>query len=289
MNYLWHLIYMASIYSMLTVTLDILVGHLGLLVLCQSAFFASGAYTGALLMLRCGLSFPAAAVTAALVSTITATLVSVVARRLRSDAVVLASFSFLLLLIDLLKNLKQLTGGLDGIVDIPGLGVWLKKLDSHPGQALFAVCCAILTWLIAHRFSSGISGRFLHALRDDPHAAVGLGIQPLHVYARAFGLTGCISGLSGVLYASYATYINPNVFGSDTSILLISMVLVGGASTRMGPILGTLILLAMPEIIRTLGGGISAIGAINYIVMGLILVAFAVFRPKGILGGYEFR
>jgi branched-chain amino acid transport system permease protein len=73
------------------------------------------------------------------------------------------------------------------------------------------------------------------------------------------------------------------------ALTLTAMVLIGGAAKALGPVLGAAVILAIPELVRALGGGSTEVGAFNYLVMGAALILFAVFRPRGILGGYEFR
>ena len=289
MSYLLHLCFITSIYAILSVSLDILVGHLGLLVLCQSAFFAVGSYGFAIALLKVGAPFPAAALCGIVASAGTAATIAIVARRLRGDAVILASFALLLLLGDLLKNLRAITGGLDGLAGIPSPQLGPFQITTIWAQSLAALGLALLCWWLTHAFTRGPYGRFLHALRDDTYAAVGLRVKPLGVYVRTFTIAGAMAGLAGVLYASYASYINPNVFGPDTSILIIAMVLVGGAATRFGPIAGAVLLLTVPEVVRFAGGETAIVGSVNYIAMGTALVAFATLRPRGLLGGYEFQ
>ena len=139
MSYLWHLCFIVSIYAMLSVSLDILVGHLGLLVLCQSAFFAVGSYGFAIALLKIGVPFPAAALCGIAASAGTAATVAIVARRLRGDAVVLASFALLLLLGDLLKNLRAITGGLDGLAGIPSPQLGPFRITTIWAQSLTAL------------------------------------------------------------------------------------------------------------------------------------------------------
>ena len=289
MNYFFHILFLLGIYVILTVSLDILVGHLGLLVLCHSAFFAVGAYVSAYAMLNAGWPFVMAACLGVLATVMFSIPVALTAMRLRGDAIVLGSFSLLLITVDLLKNLRGITGGLDGLRDIPPmrLGVW--SITSIPAQAIFVVLVAVVCWLSIGRITCSAQRYFLHALRDDPHAAVGLRAFSASLYLRSFALASGVAGLAGAFYATYMTYINPNVFGADQAITLTTMVLIGGASKPLGPILGAAVVLSIPEFVRTLGGGSAEVGAMNYAVMGIVLILFAAFRPRGILGGYEFK
>lgn len=289
MNYIWHLCVILCVYAMLSLSLDILVGHLGLLVICQSAFFALGAYIYAIMILRFGLPVAVAVASGIIGSATVSVAIALIARRLRGDAVVLGSFAFLLLLGDILKNCRNVTGGLDGLAGIPSIIGANPQFFSIRNQSILALVLLAISYALVFAMTQGPYSRFLHALRDDAKVAVGLRIQPVTVYIRSFAVAGAIAGLSGILYANYASYINPNIFAMDTSILIMAMVLVGGAGTRFGPILGVVILLAVPEGVRIAGGGIDIIGSVNYIIMGTVLIIFSILRPRGILGGYEFQ
>jgi len=289
MNYLWHVSFLFAVFTILAVSLDLLIGHLGLLVLCHSAFFALGAYLSASFMLSAHLPFPVSCLFAILATGVISLPVAFAARRLRGDAVVLGSFALLLVTVDLLKNLRNLTGGLDGLRGIPPVHFGPVQLVSYQSQAVFAILIAAISWLLVQRLTFSAQARFLHALRDDPYAAVGLRVYSTTIYFRTFALASGMAALAGVLYASYASYINPSVFGSDQAIALTAMVLLGGAARPWGPVLGALIVISIPEIVRAIGGGPSYVGAVNYVVMGLVLFLFAIYRPKGILGGYEFK
>jgi len=288
-NYAAHIIFMLAVYTLLVISLDLLVGHLGLLVLCQSAFYAIGAYVSSVLMTRWSVPFPYAASVAIVTTMFVSWPIALAARRLRGDAVVLASFAFLLVLNDVLKNWRGVTGGLDGLRDIPAIHLASFKITSLTFQAILAVALAVAGWLIVRRIVGSAFGPFLHALRDDPRGAVGLRVPAIGAYTKSFCLSSGIAAIAGVLYASYATYISPAIFDVDLSILLLAMVLLGGAATRAGPVAGAGIVVVVAEMARAIGMGSPAVGSLHFILTGLVLIIFSTIRPQGVLGGYEFR
>lgn len=289
MSYLAHISLILLIYIGLSVSLDLLVGNLGLLILCQSAFFAVGAYASALLLLNTGLPFLIVLPLVLVITSISSFPIAVAVRRLNADAVVLASFAFLLLMLDLLKNLKSITGGLVGLSDIPAADIFGIRITSTTSYALLALVLVSFIFFVVSRTRSSTFGMSARALRDDLYSAVGLGLRPLPVYLLSFALCAGLAGLMGAVYATYASYVSPSTFDMDSSILLLCMVFIGGASTRLGPILGAVLLICVPELVRILGGTGMQVGAINYITFGLLLVLFAILRPRGIMGGYVFN
>lgn len=289
MNYFYHLVIIYCIYVMLALSLDLLVGHLGLIIISQSAFFAIGAYVYSVLLTKSGIPVAIAITVSILVCIVLSIPLSIAARKLRGDAVVLASFAFLLLILDLIKNLRDFTKGLDGISNIPPLKIAGIEAISYHTYAFISIILTTMFVVIIRKYTEKTTGRFLHAIRDDIHLSLGIGISPMPYYLRTFTLSAVVSGFVGIVYASSMSFIHPNIFDVDKSILLLSMVFVGGAATRWGPILGAILLASIPEIISLWGGGTSFIGSINYLIMGSFLVLFVFVRPKGIVGGYEFK
>jgi len=289
MNYLYHLIAMFAISGLLAISLDLLVGHLGLLILCQSVFYAGGAYAFALSTTQWHLPFQLGLLIGIVVGGLLSVPVALALRRLRGDAVVLASLAFLLLFIEMIKNLRTFTGGLDGIQDIPPMGFGSLLIGSPAGFAWASLAFLVISWAFLQRLTGSSIGLFLHALRDYPQLSTALGQDLTGMHLKVFFLAAAIAGLAGCLYATYSTYISPDVFATSSSVMLLVMVLLGGPGSRFGPLAGAMALLILPESIRILGVGNEAIGAIHQVVIGLVLVLFSGLRPKGIFRGYEFR
>lgn len=132
-------------------------------------------------------------------------------------------------------------------------------------------------------------GRALQAVRDDELAARSLGIPARKLKVEAFAVASGLVGVAGAMYSFYAAYIDPTSFGLDASILILSMVIVGGTGNLRGPVVGAVTLVAMPEILRLadLPTGIAASGRL--LVYGLLLVILMRTRPQGLAGRYRFE
>lgn len=289
MNYVYHLLFMYAIMVLLAVSLDLFVGHLGILSLCHAAFWGFGAYTSGILTVMVGVGFPLAFL-ASMVSTMAfSQVLAVAAIRLRGDAVVLASLAIVMAIAEVWKNWRGLTGGLDGLVGIPQ-GAWGGFIIGIPSlQALQAAVFVVLsTMLVARLFRTPLMRNF-HAFRDDAMGATGFGLCAFPTVARAAAISGMIAGGAGSLYACYASYINPTVFSASPSIMVLVMVLLGGAGSKAGPWLGALVLTGIPEIVRLSGISSSDVGSLYQVVLGLCLILVAAFRPRGMVKGYVFR
>jgi branched-chain amino acid transport system permease protein len=288
-EYLFHIIVMASFFAALAVSLDLAVGQLGILSLCHSAFYAAGAYTLAVFLEKGAVPFPLAWLLGGIVAVTLSLPQAWIARRLRHDSIVLATMAILLIVIEFIENLRSVTGGLDGITGIPHARFGPVVLRTEFSWAIAGVIVLAVTVFVVQRIRNSPLGRSLRSYRDDPVAAVALGVQPKRTIGMALALSAGLAGLAGGLYASYASFISPAVFGFDQSVLILAMVVLGGAATTNGPLLGGLILVLIPEALRFAGFESAKVGAFQQTLFGAALLAFVLWRPRGLLKGYKFR
>jgi branched-chain amino acid transport system permease protein len=124
------------------------------------------------------------------------------------------------------------------------------------------------------------TGRALTAIRDDELAATMMGVRSMRHKVLAFVVSAFFCGLAGAFYAHMINYIDPNTFSFDTSIVILSIVILGGMGTMAGPFLGALLLISFPELLRFMA-------EYRFVVYGMILVVMMRFRPQGFLGGQQ--
>jgi branched-chain amino acid transport system permease protein len=126
-------------------------------------------------------------------------------------------------------------------------------------------------------------------MRDDELAVRGLG-KPVHLLKlQAFAIACGSAGVAGALYAAYVRFVDPSLASVDQSILILSMVVVGGVGNFRGPLIGAAVLLAIPEVLRFVHIPQSAIGEIRLVAYGLLLVTLVHVRPQGIAGRYRLQ
>ncbi len=135
---------------------------------------------------------------------------------------------------------------------------------------------------IARRLRRSPYGRSLLAIRDDPVAAASVGKSAPYYRVTTFALAGAIAGAAGVLYGSYLRFISPDQFDINTTIVVLAMVMVGGRGTLLGPIVGAVILVFLPDLIGLLPIDTSQLGPLQQIVYGLALIAVVALRPAGL-------
>jgi branched-chain amino acid transport system permease protein len=296
MDYLLHILIYINIYGILALSLNMLVGYSGLLTLAHASFFALGAYSYALLNLVFGFNFILCLFLGIIVSLIFSLLVSLSSWRLKGDFFVLATIAFQVIIYTLLNNwsdssdkigtLTNLTNGSHGIMNIPPPSVMGFPFDDQLSMFILATTMAIICGFIIWRLKSSPWGRLLNIIRENELAARSLGKNTRKIKMQVIALSCAFASVAGGLYAGYIGYIDPSSASLNGSILLLSMVIIGGTGNLIGPIIGAVILLLIPEILRYVDFPDIVAGNIRLLIYGLMLIFFMHFRPQGIAGSY---
>lgn len=299
MNYALHLLVYFDIYLVVALSLNLIVGYCGMLTLAHSGYYAIGAYCYALTAMNLGWGFVPAASIGAILSAVLSLAVSLPSWRLRGDFFVLASLAVQALIFSTLYNWtsadaplgswRNLTNGPFGIVGIPKPCLFGWTISTPLEFAAFASVTATLCALLLWRLTSSPWGRLLKAIRDDELAARGLGKNTRLVKVQAVAIGSGLAAIAGALYAAHARYLDPSCANLDESILMISMVVVGGLGNARGPVLGAAILVAMPEALRFLAFPDAQAANLRMLIYGLLLIVMMQFRPQGIAGAYRIR
>jgi len=280
---------MISIYTILTLSLNLPIGYAGLLSLAQAAFYGIGAYAMTLLMMNQGFSFLGAMAAAIILSSILSILVSYPSIRLKGDYFILASLAFQIIIFTILYNWTDLTRGPYGIPGIPRPEVLGIRFDNLYKFFALSGGIALIIFLITKRLYSSSFGLVLKAIREDELSAISIGKNVKRFKILAFAISSGITAIAGALYASYVTYIDPTSFNLDESIFILSIVIVGGSGNMRGPIIGTLLMLLLPEGLRLIGIPDSVAANVRQIIYAMILILLMRFRPQGLAGEYRFE
>lgn len=280
---------MVALYLLLAYSLNLIMGFGDLLSLAHAAFFGFGAYTAALLLTKWSVSAPVALLASLAVPAALAGLIGVPSLRFRGDPFVIVTIAFQTISTTVLNNWVSLTNGPYGISDIPRPGIGSAVLNS---TASFALLCAVIAaagigvLFLVYRSPYGLA---LKAIRDDERAARALGKPPFTYLLRAFVLAGAVAGLAGYLYASYITYIDPSSFTLAESVFIVSVLLVGGMGSRAGPLVGTVVLVSLPEVLRFMGLPVAVAANIRQMLLGVLIVLIAIYRPRGLIGEHALK
>lgn len=289
MNYLLHILIMCEIYLILALAMNLLAGYSGLLSLSQAAFYGIGAYTTALLLTKSGVNFPIALVGAILFNIVTCLPVIWFAIRLRDLFFILATLAWQIIVFTILYNWGSVTNGPFGISAIPKPIFFGHHFSSIPEFALFGgvICLSVcLFFFLLHQTPLS---RYFQGVRDDQLALMSLGKNPTYYKAIAIVISSGISAIAGTLFASYFNYIDPTSFKLEESILIISIVLIGGLGSIKGSIAGAIFYVLLPEAIRYLNIPDAIAANLQMMIYALILILLVMFRPYGFFGKYKFE
>jgi len=285
MDFLYSYLTLAAIYVVLGLSTNLLVGIVGIFSVSQAAVFGVGAYIVAhFLMAADPLAFLPALAIAALCCIALNILVTLPSLRVSGDYFVVTSFGIQLLATAVFTNWTTGTGGASGMPGIPPPDILGYQLQTT--AQLMLLCLAALAlactcfWLIMR----APYGRLLRAIREDELAVAAAGKNVLSAKVSAAALAGAFAGVAGGLYATFLSFIDPSSFDLDASILLLTMVVVGGARTLAGSIVGPFLLLALPQILSLLDIPTAIAATARQLIYGLLLIAFMMFRPQGLLG-----
>ena len=290
-----------AIWSILSVSLNLVLGFTGLLSVGHIGFFGIGAYATAILtsdpayeQLRTeaiptfGWPFFAALPVSVLVAGLVAMAVGVAFNRFRDDIYVLVSFGFAIIVFNVFLNWRSLTRGAFGIHEIarPEIGGWV--LDGEFEFMLFVLAFLALIMLIAWFIVTSSFGRVLTAIREDEEAIEVFGYRATHYKLAVWVISAMMAGLAGGLFSSWTSFIDPNSFILLESILLVSIVILGGLATIWGSLLGAMAFVLLEEGMRFLPFvPLEFIGQARQAVLGILLVLLMLFRPQGLVGRYK--
>lgn len=289
MNYLLHLVVLVEIYVILTLSLNLMVGYGGLLTFAHGAFFGLGSYLYTLLVIDAGLSFPIALVLAVGGATLLGLLVSLASLRFRGDYFVLTTLAFQIIVFAALYNWVSVTRGPFGISGIPRPTIGGIRLESLQSYSIFGLAVSLLLMAFLFVVFRSPFARSLKSIRDDEIAATALGKSVLSYKIRSVAIAAACAAVVGSLYATYIRYIDPTSFDLNQSILLLSMVILGGTGNFRGSIVGALLLVLFPEFLRLLPIPDAVAANLRMVLYGVLLILLMRFRPQGLAGSYAFE
>ena len=284
MDYLLHVIVMTALFGTLASSLNLLAGYTGMLALAHGAFFGIGAYTAAVLLTRSGVSFILVLWIAAFTAAVLSTGLSLPSLRVRDDYFAITSFAIQMVFFGLFNNWIELTGGPLGIAGIPRPTIFGWRIDAQIDFVVISICILALSVVLVSRLVHSPFGRVLRAIREDEVVTQSLGKNVAYFKMTACAMSAAMAGCAGAVYAPFVTFIDPTGFTVNESILVLSMVILGGAGTLRGPLLGALILVALPELLRFVGLPSAIAANLRQVFYGSALILMVLFRPGGIVG-----
>lgn len=288
MDYVFHVLITVFLYAAISVSLNLVAGDLGLLSVSQAAFVGIGAYSSAILTSTLGAPVPVALLFGMLVAVLLSLVVSLPSLRLHDDYFLIATIGFQIIVFSVLTNWVAVTHGPFGISRIPQPSIFGLPIRSQFGFAVLSACVFAFSMIVVEAIRTAPFGRVLRAIREDEVFAKSLGKATVCFKIAAFGVSAALASSAGSIYAHYISYIDPTSFTVMESILILSMVIIGGAGSRWGPALGAFVLVSLPEALRFVGFPSPMAANVRQIIYGMLLILVMMFRPRGIVGKYGF-
>ena len=275
-NYLRAVLWTAGIYVLLGLSLNIIVGYAGMFQLGHAAFYAIGAYTVAILNVNFGVPIFLGMIAAVILAGSAGFVLTRPILHLRGDylAIVTIAFGEIVRML-LVNNVGHVTGGANGIfgIDEPSIfGFKFQTTLSHYYLVLFFV---VITIIAMRRLENSRLGRSWTYVREDELAAEAMGVDTVRAKAIAFLLGSAWAGLAGALYASRITVISPDMARFLESVLIFSIVVLGGTGSIPGVFVGTAGMVILPEMFRFVKEWRDGF-------VGLAMVLMMIFRPMGL-------
>jgi branched-chain amino acid transport system permease protein len=260
---------------MATLGLNLTIGYAGQMSLGQAAFYGIGAYIGAI-ALKAGVPFLMVVPMAALACFVVGLALGFPALRVQHHYLAFATLGFNVLVFLVMRNEEHITGGTFGISGIPRPSLFGVSFDG--GLPFFwltlfftILLAAFLWWLLRSPW-----GRAFAALRDNPIRAESLGVNITAYTLLAFAIGAACAGIAGVFFAALVQFVEPAPFHLSTSLLMLLAVIVGGSGRFFGPLVGTIVIVLLPEWLRFMQNWYLA-------AFGFAIVALMIWLPGGIL------
>jgi len=268
-----------GVYSIVAISLDILFGYTGQISLGHAGLFGIGAYATTLLTMRAGVPSLIALLLGAIITMGAGFVVAIPASKLVKHFLSLLMIAFGQMIYLIINTWTPVTGGSMGINGIPYLNVCGWVLNSNLTTSIFIWALVGVVMLVKHRVINSRTGRAFIAIRENPVAARGLGVNVRKYKILAFGISAFMTGLAGGLYAFLQGFISPETFNGTQSTLFMTMLLFGGITTTAGPVIGAAVLLLVKELFQSLS-------VYQGLIYALFILVVLFFLPNGAVGVY---
>jgi len=289
MGYLVTLLTIICIYTMLTASMDLILGYAGLFSFVHAALCGVGAYSAAFVMLKLGWGFVPSALVAFAATALVAQATAMITVRLDEHYFILGTFCVGNVILSIFENWTDVTNGTSGLYGIPVASLFGWTIAPGAPYLVFCVALTAMVLAVKWRLVSAPFGIALQAIREDEIVAAVLGHHVRHVRTVVFVIGAAMTALAGVLLACYLRYLDPTSFDFPFTILIWAALFVGGSVGTVGTVVGPAILVLFPEALRFVGLSGPHVANVQQALYGILLILLMMFRPQGFFGHHSVR
>ncbi len=275
-GYYLYLLNVVFVNVILALGLNILMGEAGLFALAHAAFYGIGIYSAGLLTNRLGVPIPIGMLAGGIVAAALGYVIGRISVRLRDIYLALSTFAFAQAAHWVFVNWTSVTGGPNGFRLKPANFFGFEMINDRDAYYFVMASCLVFVWLSIAIGRSGF-GRAMRAIRESEPAAAAVGIDVPRTKAIAFAISAFFAGCAGGVFSSFFSYVHPEQLDFNLTVVILSMLVVGGIGTIGGPIVGAIALGLLAEVLRRTT-------AYQEVLYGAILILFMIFAPNGLAG-----
>lgn len=282
-QYVLRVMCLIGIYSILTMSLNLITGYMGQSSMGHAALYMMGAYFSGLLGSKLGWPFWVTLPFGIVGGAIGGLILGVSTMKLSASYLTVITLAFGEVVEMVVLNWNNVTNGPLGVRGIPRPEIFGWQLTTANGGFYWLMLVlVVLTIVVCTNVVNSKFGRAVRAIKEDELAAKLMGINTASYRVQTIVLSGAIAGMAGAFYASMNRYIDAQTFSFDVSMTILCIVIFGGLGSIPGMIFGSLVLITFPEVLRSLAD-------YRFVVYGLLLIFMMRFRPQGLLGGLSRR
>lgn len=280
-GYVLYVVNLLMVFVVLALGMHVVIGEAGQFALSHTAFYGIGIYTAALVNTHWHPPFVLSILAGGLLSAVIGYLIGFLALRMRDIYLALATFAFGEAMQWVFLNWERVTGGSNGMRMQPAELFGLKLTNDLQAYPFVVALAALMLWLTVW-LSRSQFGSALRAVRESDVAAMAMGVNARAMKQTAFAISAAFAGVAGGMYTLFISFIHPESLGFQTTILVLTMIVVGGIGSVRGAVAGAIFFGIVSELLR------QAL-SIQEIIYGAILMGFMMFKPRGLFADRKAR
>jgi branched-chain amino acid transport system permease protein len=287
MDYIIHIAIYCAIFSILGLSLNLIVGYTGLFSITHATFYGIGAYATAILLTRFEANFFVSIIAGIAAAFVVSVLIGIILSRFQEDYYAVVSIGFSVISLAVFLNWQKVTHGPIGIPGInrPSFGGFV--FSSNFSFLVLSLLIVSLIFFVCRYIVSSSFGRVLRAIRENEKTIEIFGYKTVYYKLTIFVIGAVMAAIAGSLFASYITFVCPSMFSLHESIFIVVIIILGGLADLRGSVIGALFMILLPEALRFVGMPTGIAAQARQVIYGVALIVLMLYRPQGLTGEYK--